>query len=108
MVFEIPPRKSSNLLHENIFEDLRISARKNGLGISKSKLNKITKRDLKWHPYKMHVRKERMVNEVDLVKENQDLLKSVMAGMRRSYIGCKSAFKEMEDISKEMEISRVH
>ena len=31
----------------------------------------------------MHVRKERIKNEVDLLKENQDLLKRVMAGMQR-------------------------
>ena len=54
-------RKHENInpLHEKLIEDQRISARKNSLDISKSTLNRITKRDLKWHPYKMHVRKER-------------------------------------------------
>ena len=66
-------------------EDQRISARKNGLGISKSAFNRITKRDWKWHfPYKMHVRKERNNYKwSSLPKENQDSLKSVMAGMWR-------------------------
>ena len=31
----------------------------------------------------MHERKERIINEVVLLKENQELLKIVMAGMRR-------------------------
>ena len=31
----------------------------------------------------MHVWEERIINEVDLPKENQDLLKRVMAGKRR-------------------------
>ena len=31
----------------------------------------------------MHVRKERIINEIDLLKENQDLPKRVMARMRR-------------------------
>ena len=59
-----------------------MSALKNGLHIiSKSKFNRLTKLDLKWNPYKMHVRKERIINEVDLQKENQDLLIRIMAGM---------------------------
>ena len=49
---------------------------------SKSTFNRITKRHLKWHPYKMHVRKERIINEVDLLKENQDLHKRVMTALR--------------------------
>ena len=58
-----------------VIEDPKISARKNGLDISKRTSNQITKRNLKWHPYKMHVRKkERIMNEVDLPKENQYLL----------------------------------
>ena len=47
------------LLQEKLIEDPGILARKNGLDISKSIFHQITKRDLKWHPYKMHVRKER-------------------------------------------------
>ena len=39
--------------------DPGISAIKNGLDISKSTFNRIIKFDLKWNPYKMHVRKER-------------------------------------------------
>ena len=36
---------------------------------------------MKGHPYKMHVWKERNINEVDLLKENPDLLKRV--GLQR-------------------------
>ena len=46
-------------LQEMLIEDQRISARKNGLDISKRTFNRITKRDLKWHSYKMYARKER-------------------------------------------------
>ena len=42
----------------------------NGFDFSKSTFNQITKRDLKWHPYKMNARKEKSINEVDLVKKN--------------------------------------
>ena len=52
-------RRRTERTQENIIENPRISARKNGLNISKSTFNRITKRDLEWHPYKMHVRKER-------------------------------------------------
>ena len=52
-------QENINLLQEKLIEDPRISARKNGLDISKSSFNRITKRDLKWYPYKMHVRNER-------------------------------------------------
>ena len=51
-------QKNINLLKEKLIEDPRISVRKNGLDISKSTFNRITKNDLKQHPYKMHVRKE--------------------------------------------------
>ena len=44
----------------------------------------MTKRDLKWHPYKMHVWKEKkIIKKVDLLKEIQDLIKIVTAGIRR-------------------------
>ena len=36
----------------------------------------------------MHVRKEIIKNEVDLPKKNRDLLKRVMAGMRRRMRVC--------------------
>ena len=54
--------------------------------ISKSTFNGITKCDLKWHLCKMHIKKER----------------------KKCGEGCKSVYKEMEDISKEKEISREH
>ncbi|KAF2364536.1 Protein of unknown function DUF4817 [Trinorchestia longiramus] len=38
-------------------ENLQISARKSGLDVTKSTFNRIITLDLKWHPYKMHVRK---------------------------------------------------
>ena len=36
----------------------------------------------------MHVRKGRIINDVDLLKENQDLIKRIMAGMRRKIQVC--------------------
>ena len=48
-----------NLLQEKLIEDPKTSARENCLDISKSTFNRITKRDLEWHPYKIQVRKER-------------------------------------------------
>ena len=45
-------------LQEKLIMDPRISAKKNGLDISKSAFNQITKRDFKWVPNKMHARKE--------------------------------------------------
>ena len=52
-------QENINLHPEKLNQDPGISARKNGLGISKSTFSRNTKLDLKWHPYKMHVRKER-------------------------------------------------
>ena len=61
--------------------------------------NQITNCDLKWHPYKIHVKKkERIINDVNLLKEYQYLLKELW---QKCEEGCKSVFKEMEDISKE-------
>ena len=74
-------QENINLLQEQVIEDPRISARKNGLEISKNTFNRITKRALKLHPCKMHVRKESIINEVDVMKENQDLLEIIIAGM---------------------------
>ena len=51
----------------------------------------------------MYGNKEKIINEVDLLKGNQDLLKRVMAGMRRKI----QVFKEIEDILMETEISRL-
>ncbi|KAF2348469.1 Protein of unknown function DUF4817 [Trinorchestia longiramus] len=39
-------------------ENLQISARKSGLDVTKSTFNRIITSDVKWHPYKMHVRKQ--------------------------------------------------
>ncbi|KAF2349048.1 Protein of unknown function DUF4817 [Trinorchestia longiramus] len=38
-------------------ENLQIPARKSGLDVTKSTFNRIITLYLKWHPYKMHVRK---------------------------------------------------
>ena len=43
-------QENINLPKEKVIEDPRISARKNGLDISKSTFNRITKRDLKCYP----------------------------------------------------------
>ena len=45
--------------------------------------------------------KERIVNEVNLLKGNENVIKRVMAGMRRKMQVC---VKIMEDISNETEI----
>ena len=37
-------------------ENPRVSARRNPIDISSSSFNRITKFELRWHPYKMHVR----------------------------------------------------
>ena len=50
-------QENIKLLQEKLIEDLRISAIKNGLDISERTFNRITKRDLKWYPIKMHVHK---------------------------------------------------
>ena len=52
-------QENIKLLQEKLIEDPGISARKNGLDIGKRTFNRITKRSFKWHPYKMHIRKER-------------------------------------------------
>ena len=53
----------------------------------------------------MQEMKEKIANEVELLKENKDLLKELWQKYEE---GCESVFKEMDDISKETEISRVH
>ena len=64
-----------------------MSPRKNSLDISKRTLYRITKRNLKCHPYKMHLEKRaRIRNAVDLLTEKQYLLKIVVAGMRRMQV----------------------
>ena len=52
-------QENINLPQEQLIKDQRISARKNGLDISEKTFNPITKHYLKWHPYKMRIRKER-------------------------------------------------
>ena len=47
-----------NLLQTKLIKDLIISARKIGLDVSLSAFNRITERDLRWHPYKMYIGKE--------------------------------------------------
>ncbi|KAF2349753.1 Protein of unknown function DUF4817 [Trinorchestia longiramus] len=45
-------------------ENPQISARKSGLDITKSTFNRIITLDLKWHPYKMHVRNKLLDNDL--------------------------------------------
>ena len=51
-------QENNNLLQEELIDDLRIPAGEMCLDISKRTFNRITERNLKWHLYKMHVRKE--------------------------------------------------
>ncbi|KAF2357615.1 Protein of unknown function DUF4817 [Trinorchestia longiramus] len=45
-------------------ENPQISARKSGLDVTKSTFNRIMTLDLKWHPYKMHVRNKLLDNDI--------------------------------------------
>ncbi|KAF2348382.1 hypothetical protein FHG87_020863 [Trinorchestia longiramus] len=45
-------------------ENPQISARKSGLDVTKSIFNRIITLDLKWHPYKMHVRNKLLDNDL--------------------------------------------
>ncbi|KAF2351589.1 Protein of unknown function DUF4817 [Trinorchestia longiramus] len=45
-------------------ENPQISARKSGLDVTKSSFNRIIILDLKWHPYKMHVRNKLLDNDL--------------------------------------------
>ena len=50
---------NNNTVHEALRRDARISARPNPTGLSKTTtFNRITKLDLKWHPYTMNIRHE--------------------------------------------------
>ena len=64
-----------------------MSAKKNGLDVSKSTFYRITERDLKQYPYMID-------RQIDLSQGCEE--------------GCKSVFKEIVNISNETEISRVH
>ncbi|KAF2346763.1 Protein of unknown function DUF4817 [Trinorchestia longiramus] len=44
------------IVHQALLANPDISSRKNRLGKSKSTFNRIVKLELKWHPYKMHMR----------------------------------------------------
>ena len=69
--------------------------------------DRITKRDLKWHPYKMHVNNERKNYLWSWFTERKsEFTKNEL--WQECEEGCKSVFKEMEDISKETEIIRVY
>ena len=41
-----------------------MSARRNAVAVSKSSFNTITKLDIRWHPYRMHVRHELLPNDL--------------------------------------------
>ncbi|KAF2356232.1 hypothetical protein FHG87_013013 [Trinorchestia longiramus] len=45
-------------------ENPQISARKSGLVVTKFTFNRIITLDLKWHPYKMHVRNKLLYNDL--------------------------------------------
>ncbi|KAF2351997.1 hypothetical protein FHG87_017249 [Trinorchestia longiramus] len=49
--------KNVRIVQGTLTENPQISARKIGLDVTKSVFNRIITLDLKWHPYKMHVRK---------------------------------------------------
>ena len=43
---------------------MHVSARRNPVGISTSGFNRITRLDLRWHPYRMHVRHALLANDL--------------------------------------------
>ena len=49
---------NNNTVHEALRRDARISARPNPTRLSKTTFDRITKLDLKWHPYTMNIRHE--------------------------------------------------
>lgn len=52
-----------------LLQNTNVSVRKNGLPLSKSSFNRIVLRDLKWYPYKIHVRHQLL--ETDLPRRRQ-------------------------------------
>ena len=78
-------------LWEKLIEDPLTSAREYGLDVSKSTLNWITKRGLKCHSYKMHVKK---IFQMKLIywKKIKIYFKKLLQEYEE---GCKSVFKEM-------------
>ncbi|KAF2353348.1 Protein of unknown function DUF4817 [Trinorchestia longiramus] len=48
------------IVHQALLANPDIPSRKNGLGKSKSTFNRIAKLELKWYPYKMHVRHKQL------------------------------------------------
>ncbi|KAF2345962.1 Protein of unknown function DUF4817 [Trinorchestia longiramus] len=66
-----PGRKRTGRSEENVrivqgalTENPQISARKSGLDVTKSIFSRIIPWDLKWHPYKMHVRNKLLDNDL--------------------------------------------
>ena len=53
-----PEWENINLVLEHLLEDQKISARRNGLNLSKDTFQRIVKYDLEWYPYKMRARHE--------------------------------------------------
>ena len=41
-----------------------VGARRDAVAVSKSSFNRITKLDIRWHPYRMHVRHELLPNDL--------------------------------------------
>ncbi|KAF2366538.1 Protein of unknown function DUF4817 [Trinorchestia longiramus] len=50
--------KNVEIVRQALLANPSISSRKNGLGKSKCIFNRIVKLELKWHPYKTHVRRK--------------------------------------------------
>lgn len=51
------------LVRHGLEDNPRISCRKNGLGIDRNTFHRIVKNDLKWHPYKIHLRHQLLPND---------------------------------------------
>ena len=72
--------KNIALVQQALAENPRISARRNGIGLSKSTFNEITKIDLCYHPYRMRIRhalengdRERRINYSNwLIRQFED------------------------------------
>ncbi|KAF2344754.1 Protein of unknown function DUF4817 [Trinorchestia longiramus] len=57
-------KKNVRIVQGALTENPQISARKSELNVTKSTFNRIITLNLKWHPYKMHVRNKLLDNDL--------------------------------------------
>ena len=69
-------------VRELLEQDPHVSSRRNPIAVSQPTFNRITRLDLRWHPYRMHVRQELLQNDC----QNENFLD-------RFFIGDEAAFE---------------